>query len=311
MMRRAATAALAGAVACGVPDLEPSVRVTGASPGGSGVPVSAAVEIRFSGAVDPRGLVDGTRLVLAEASALREATGAVESEAGAAGTGVAVRASTEDGGRRVVLRPIASLREFTGHAVVLSSLARAADGGPVLDPDGRHRTFVASFETGAPEGPPPEPALSEVRIDADTPEVGGEYVELANLGGGPLDLGGYRLAKRTAAGGLTSCLIVAAQGAVRVAPGGVAIVAGGAYDGRYALPAEVPVLACGTSALLGGIANDRAPEILLADRVGTIVATLGARGAPACAVALEKVDPAEEDAPANLQCTDGSPGALP
>ncbi len=310
MIRRTA-AALAAAAACAVPDLDPAVRVTGASPGGSGVPVSAAVEIRFSGPVDPRGLVDGTRLVVAEASALREATAAVESEPGAAGIGLGVHASLEDAGRRIVLRPLAPLRDFTGHAVVLSSQARAADGGPVLDPDGRRRTFVASFETGAPDGPPPEPVLTEVRIDADTPEASGEYVEIANLGSGPLDLGGYRLAKRTAAGALASCAIVAPRGAPPMARGGSAVVAGGAYDGRYPLPVEVPVLACGTTALLGGIANDRAPEILLADRLGAIVATLGAHGAPVCAVALEKLDPAGEDEPWNLECTGGSPGVVP
>lgn len=311
MSLRATAAALAAAIACGVPEPEPAVRVTGASPVGSGVSVSAAAEIRFSGAVDVEPLLDGRRLVLAETAALRDAIAAVESAAGGAGQGVPVRAAADDTGRRVVLRPVGPLRAFTGYALVLSSQARSADGGPVLDPDGRRRTFVSSFETGAPEGPPPAPALTEVRVHADAPEAGGEYVEVANLGAGALDLDGYRLAKRTPSGALASCAVATPPGAPPVPPGGLAVVAGGAYDGRYPIPEGVPVLACGASALLGGIANDRAPEILLADRLGTVVATFGANGAQVCAAALEKLDPASADEPWNLGCTDGSPGAIP
>jgi hypothetical protein len=307
---RRARAVLLVALACGVPDPDPLARVAGVSPQGSGVGVGTAAEIRFSAPVDADGLLDGRWLVVAEAAALRDALAAVESGAGAAGTGVAVHATIEDGGRRVVLRPRSALRGYTGYAIVLSSRARAADGRPVLDPDGRHRAFVASFETGAPDGPPPRPVLTEVRADAETPEAGGEYVEVANMGVGPLELAGFRLAKRTAGSGLTSCAIAAAPGTPPVPAGGVALVAGGAYDRRHALPAGVPVLACGTTALLGGIANDRAPEILLVDPVGAVVDTLGANGAPVCAGAVERIDPEGADEPDNLVCTDGSPGVL-
>jgi hypothetical protein len=309
--RRAARAAALGlALACGLPEPEPLARVVGVSPEGDGVPVTTSAEIRFSAPVDADGLVDGRRLVLTETAALAAAIAAVETEAGASGVGVAAAAGLEEGGQRIVLRPSVPLRSFTGYALVLSSRARAADGRPVLDPDGRHRTFVASFESGAPAGPPPAPVLTEVRADADTPEAGGEYVEVANLGAGTLDLVGFRLAKRTATGGLSSCAIAAPRGDGLVPPGGLALVAGGAYDGRYALPQGVAVLACGTTALLGGIANDRAPAILLIDRMGTAVATLGANGAEICAVALEKMDASGADEPANLACSEGTPGAL-
>jgi hypothetical protein len=191
---------------------------------------------------------------------------------------------------------------------VLSSRARAADGRPVLDAEGRRRPSIASFETGAAAGPPPAPAITEVRADAATPEAGGEYAELANLGEGPLDLYGHRLAKRTASGTLSSCALP--QDAV-VAPGEVVLVAGGAYDGRYALPARTRVFACGATALLGGIANDRPPELLLLDGSGAAVATFGAGGvAPVCADAAVKRDPAGPDAASNLACAAGSPGAL-
>ncbi len=306
-------AAIVALLACGLPPPEPLPRIVAASPLGEGVSTLAAAEIRFEVPVDPDGLLDGRRLVLVGSDALRAAIAAVESDDGAAtlAGAVAVAATLEDGGTRVVLRPRAPLRGFTAYAVVLSSRVRAADGRAMLDPEGRRRTFVSSFATGAPEGPPPAPALTEVLADAATPEAGGEYVEVANLGAAPLDLAGWRLAKRTATGALSSCAIGVPPGTAPLRPGAVALLAGGAWDGRYALPAGVPVLACGSTALLGGIANDRAPDLLLADPGGTVRATLGAAGAPICPAALEKVDPAGPDLPENLACADGSPGSLP
>jgi hypothetical protein len=303
--REGTAVVLLAALACGAPDPGPLPRVSGASPEGKGVRTTAAAAIWFSAPVDPGGLLDARRLVLAEAAELRAAVDAVESEAGAGGLGVPARAVLEDGGRRVVLHPDAPLRAHTGHVLVLSSLARAADGRQVLDPDGRHRTFLASFETGAPEGPPPLPVLTEVRADAASPEAGGEYVEVANRGAGPLDLAGWRLGKRTAAGALAWCTVAAGPA---VGPGGIALLAGGAWDGRYPLPAGVPVLACGATTLLGGIANDRPPALLLADPSGTVAATIGEGGAPLCPIALEKIDPGGADEPGNLDCTEGSPG---
>ena len=303
--------AAVAALGCGLPAPGPLPRILGAAPEGEGVSTAAVAEIRFGAPVHPAGLVDGRLLVLAPAEVLRDAIAAVESDAGAAGLAgvVPVDTSVEDGGARVVLRPLAPLRGYTGYALVLSSRVQAADGRPMLDPEGRRRTFVASFGTGAPEGPPPEAAISEVLANADTPEAGGEYVEIVNPGAAPLDLGGWRLAKRSATGALSSCAIAAPPGAV-VDPDGLALVAGGAYDGRYAVPAGVPVMTCGSTALLGGIANDRAPELLLADPTGKVLATFGAAGGPVCARAAEKVDIAGEDAPANIVCTEGSPGVV-
>jgi hypothetical protein len=303
----AAVAALAGA--CGPPIPEPLPRILGAAPEGEDVSTAAVAEVRFGAPVDPAGLADGRLLVLAPAEVVRAAIAAVESDAGAVGLSGAVSAdvAVEDGGTRVVLRPRAPLRGWTEHAIVLSSHVHAADGRQMLDPDGRNRTFVASFATGAPDGPPPRPAISEVRADAETPEAGGEYVEVVNLGEGSIDLGGWRLAKRTASGALSSCAIVPPAGRV-LAPGEVAIVGGGAWDGRYDLPPEVAVMACGASALLGGIANDRGPSILLADPGGHVLATFGEAGAPVCPIAVERVNLEAADEPANLVCTEGTPG---
>lgn len=309
MTRASAVLLLGLAAGCGAPEPEPLPRVLSVSPQGSGVSPGAAAEIRFSDPADPAGLVDGSRAVLVPASASAEALEAVESEAGASGLAAAidVAPSLLDGGRRLALVPRAPLRAFTAHAVVLSSRARAADGRPILDPDGRRRPVVARFETGAREGPQPLPVLTEVRSDAATPEAGGEYVEVANLGDGALDLEGWKLSKRTLSGALASCTISLAA---PVPPGVVALVAGGAWDGRYALAAGTPIARCGATAVLGGLANDRAPDLRLSTPLGNVISTFGASGGPVCAEAAERVDPRGPDDPANLECTAGSPGTI-
>jgi hypothetical protein len=288
-------------------------RVASAAPEGPGVsPLLAEAEIRFTGAVDPSSLAAGERLVLAPAASLRAALEAVESEegAGALAERVAASLSVDEGARRAVLRPAAALRARAPYVLVLSSRVRDAAGRPVLDPEGRQRPFVALFETGAVPGPPPRPVLTEVRADADTPEAGGEYVEVANLGEGALDLFGWKLAKRSASGALSSCLLSPPEEDL-VPAGGVALLVGGAYDDRYPVPAGTPVVACGTTALLGGIANDRAPEILLVDPAGEIASSFGAGAvAPRCPGAAIRVEVEGPDAPSNLACAEdgGSPG---
>lgn len=315
MSLRAAPALLLAALAaaCGPEEPPPLTRVLSASPEGTGIsPVLAEAEVRFTSPVDAASVERGGRLVLVPAAALRAALEAVESDEGGDGLGerVAASVSLDDGGRRAVLRPAVALRAHAPYALVLSSRTRDAGGRPVLDPEGRQRPFVSSFETGAAPGPPPRPVLTEVRADAETPEAAGEYVEIANLGEGRLDLFGWRLAKRTASGALSSCLFAPREEDL-VAPGALALATGGAYDGRYALPAGTPVVACGASALLGGIANDRPPEILLVDPAGEVASSFGVGGgAPRCAAAAVRVDPEGPDAPANLACAEGegSPG---
>jgi hypothetical protein len=298
------------AAACGLAEPSPLARVAGVEPTGVGVPPELdAVSLAFTDPVAEDGLVDGRRLVLVPSGALRQALAAVESEEGAVALApaVPVAAALETGGTRVSLRLAAPLHARTRYAIVLSSLAVAADGRPVLDAEGRRRPTVAEFETGAAAGPPPRPVINEVRADAATPEAGGEYAEIANRGSGSLDLYGHRLAKRTAAGGLYSCALTEAV----VPPAGIALVVGGAYDGRYGLPAGTVLVTCGSAALLGGLANDRAPEILLLDQVGEPIATFGAGGVgPVCPAAAMRVDADGPDEAENLKCGTGSPGRL-
>jgi hypothetical protein len=299
--------------ACGLPDAAPLARVVGAEPAGTGVaPELPLAAFTFSAPIAAEGLPDGRRLVLVPAGALRAALDAVESEEGAAALPAAVPASVrlEGSGTRAVLRPLVPLRARVSYALVLSSRVHDAEGRPVLDAEGRRRASVATFETGAAAGPPPWPAITEVRADAATPEAGGEYVELANLGEGPLDLYGHRLAKRTSSGALASCALP--DDAV-LAGGAVALIVGGAYDGRYAVAPGTMLLTCGASALIGGLANDRPPEILLLAADGAVAASFGQGGsAPLCPAAAVRLDPAGPDEASNLACAEaeGTPGAL-
>jgi hypothetical protein len=98
-----------------------------------------------------------------------------------------------------------------------------------------------------------------------------------------------------------------------IAPGGVALLVGGAYDGRYPLPPGISAFPCGATALLGGLANDRPPEVLLIGADGTTLATFGQGGiAPLCPAAAVRLDPAAPDEAWNLACAEGegSPGRL-
>lgn len=306
-MRRAALGLALAALACEATVPEPLPRVVGAEPSGTAVaPDVAVVAVSFTEPVLAEDALGG-RIALAPASATRAVLEAIEAEGPIAPAPDVVPADVKlaDEGRRVELRPRASLAPLTEHVLVVASRLRAADGRLVLDPEGRRQPFVHLFATGMIPGPPPRPVLTEVLADAATPEAAGEYVELLNAGEAPLDLAGLKLVKRTATSSAT-CTIARAEGGP-VPVGGYAVVGGGAWDGRYGLPAGTARYACGASALLGGIANDRGPAIRLLGPDGAVLTSLGwAEDAPVCAgAAVERIDPLGPDASDNLDCAEG------
>ena len=159
--------------------------------------------------------------------------------------------------------------------------------------------------------PQPIPVLTEVLADADAPEAGGEYAEVANIGTGDLDLAGDVLAKRSASGRFTRCAITALNGA-RIAPGAHGVVVGGAYDGRYQLPPGTAVYRCGGSSLDGGLANDRPVALALEDAAGQVLSTAGIAEPPqrCSAGALERIHPRDPDTASNWACPGArTPGA--
>jgi hypothetical protein len=150
--------------------------------------------------------------------------------------------------------------------------------------------------------------ITEVLADAASPEAGGEYVEVANLGSGEADLAGFRLAKRGSSGAVSRCDVEPLDGPIP--PGGHGLLVGGAWDGRHLLPAGVRLLRCGAGALAGGLASDRAPELALESPDGAVASGLGwAAPSIRCVErSVERVHPAGPDEPSNLACARAPPG---
>jgi hypothetical protein len=174
-----------------------------------------------------------------------------------------------------------------------------------------HRGEMSAWLDAATLPPRPAPVLTEALADAETPEAGGEYVEVANVGTGDADLAGFALATRSASGTMSRCTLEAVAGdpAGPVAPGGYALVVGHAYDGRYTLPPGTALYRCGplNGALAGGLANSRAVALQLEDGDGQVLSTMGTSGAaPKCAesAALERIQPTGPDAAANWSCSE-------
>jgi hypothetical protein len=254
----------------------------------------------------PDGIEDRRRLALCRASDVEAVADAAGSDAGL-GPGapvLAARAVLLPGSTRARLEPERPLWAGAAWAVVVGKGLRDVSGRPVLDAGGRQRTVRHLFETGdLPPGALPRLSVTEALALAAAPEAGGEYAEVANLGSAATDLAGLRLVKRTASGLAQRCLVEPGVGGL-VPAGGLALVAGGAWDGRYAVPPGLPIYRCGAGALLGGLADDRPVALRLETPGGTALSSLGWEApAPRCATGpLERVHPAGPDAASNLSC---------
>ncbi len=150
--------------------------------------------------------------------------------------------------------------------------------------------------------------LTEVLADAETPQSGGEYVEVANLGSGEADLTGWKLAKRSTSGAVSRCTLEPKGGALPA--GGHGLVVGGSWDGRYVTPAGVSLFHCGATSLAGGLADDRAPAIALESPSGAVVSGFGWAGSSLRCTgrSVERVLPGGEDAASNFSCAKVAPG---
>jgi hypothetical protein len=300
-------AGLAALPGCGPPAPEPHTRIAGWTPSGPGADREPLVTVDFTAPIAADGLAEGLLVALARAADARTVARALEAGQPPGPPALAADQALAGEGRRIELRPLARLSGGTAYAVVVAPTLRDAEGRPVLDPEGHRRTFVGTFTTVA--GPPPRPVLTEARAVAETPQAGGEYVELLNLGEEPLDLSGWRLEKRTASGSLAGCTVAFAAEAL--APGAFGLLTSEAWDGRYPVPAGTVRFTCGSSTLAGGLSDERPPEVRLLDPAGALLATLGeGDAAPSCPAAVERIDPLGPDQAPNLACAEdgGTPG---
>ena len=85
---------------------------------------------------------------------------------------------------------------------------------------------------------------------------------------------------------------------------------GGSWDGRYPLPAGVPLFHCGATSLAGGLADDRAPAIALESPAGAVVSGFGwaAPSLRCTGRSVERVLPGGDDAATNFACAKAAPG---
>ena len=307
-----ASIALMLAVATGValasgcePLPEPFPRIVEASPSGTVSATGLRVEFVATEPLDRADVLGGARIALCNAEDLREVKRLAESGGPLpAERIIASRVDLEEGGRRAVIVPAEPLVPGFAYAAILAHGLRAADGRIVLDPEGRPRSVVVEFIASAELDRPVRAEITKVLADADAPEAGGEYVEIANLDPEPLDLAGFRLAKRGPTGAFTRCTILRREG-VAILGGSRGVVVGGAYDGRYNIPPGGAIYECGASAVAGGLANDRPPALLLEAPSGATVSSIGVASlAPRCAEgALVRLDAAGLDVAENLACS--------
>ncbi|MFL5272882.1 MAG: hypothetical protein ACJ79E_12555, partial [Anaeromyxobacteraceae bacterium] len=157
---RCAAAAVLALAACAPAPPPAPARMLSAAPTGAVAPDAVTVELVFDAPLDPEGLTDGRYFALGRRDDLRALSLAAEEPSGMAATApvVPVRAELSADRLRVRLAPAAPLEPDGRWAAVLSTRARSAAGGVVLDPSGRARTFALLFDTGpAPDRTAPRP----------------------------------------------------------------------------------------------------------------------------------------------------------
>lgn len=298
MTARGGTLALMLSVACAPALPTPLVRVVGASPSGIVAPDEVVVEIAFSGAVEPDGLVAGELLVLCRREDLRAVAAAAEAAQAGEGVGsdvpvLASRVEVLDGGRRAVLRPSAPLPPEQPFAAVLSPRLRSADGRAVVDPDGKSRAFAVLFETGPavdrtpptarwldpPHGPVPRD-VAALRIAFDEPVSGA-----------------LALASGSARAVAPAPDVLGLDLTTPLAPGPLALDLAGVHDaaGNAALPLEpLAVSSCASA----GAPAVGAPDLAPAELGIEVSATLAGMGRLVAEVTAAPGEPACGSAPA-------------
>ena len=310
MSGRIGALALAGALACGVADPEPLPRVVGASPSGEGVPPGAAAEVRFSAPVDAGGLLDGRRLALGEAGALRRdrPRGRERGRRGRPRRHHARLPGGRGAPRRAPPRGTAPRAHGVRARAVLARArrrrpARARPGRAAPDlrrgvRDGRGgRPATARRAHGGPRGRGDPRGGRRVRRGGEPRRAGASTSAATASGSGrrPAPSPGARSPRRRAGASFRP----AASRWWRAAPGTVATPPGG---DRGRSPAGRPRCSEGSRTI-----GRRRSRWRIS---GTVVATLGAAGGLICPIALEVIEPGAPDAPHNLACTAGSPGTF-
>jgi hypothetical protein len=275
-------------------------------PQGDTVPLETDVVVTFSEPVTPAAALDGL-VVLVEEEALDE--GFLEDLDDPPLTKkrkaalVGVEALLAGDGELVRLAPAGPLRAGLGYWVLVSAAVtdRAAnplvaelvldDRGRVISPRGHATHFFrvgGDGPDGGPtdagdgpgaDGPVPEAArvvASEVLANAIGEESAGEYLELASLEAGPVELAGLRLDDEGGAGEGEALEACAEGGPSSLPAGGVALVVGRAFVPPAELPAGTPLLCTPRDSLTPrGLRNTGSEVLVLRDALGRELTRFG------------------------------------
>ena len=234
-------AGLAALPGCGPPAPEPHTRIAGWTPSGPGADREPLVTVDFTAPIAADGLAEGRLVALTRAADARAVARALEAGQPPGPPALAADVALTGDGRRIELRPRARLSGGTAYAVVVAPTLRDAEGRPVLDPEGHRRTFVGTFITVP--GPPPRPVLTEARATRRPRRRAASTSSCSTSAREPLDLAGWRLEKRTARARWPAARWRPPPSAL--APGAFGLLTGGAWDGRYPVPAGTVRFTCG------------------------------------------------------------------
>ncbi|HOX47136.1 MAG TPA: Ig-like domain-containing protein [Myxococcota bacterium] len=285
------------------------------APQGEAVPLETEVVVTFSEPVAPEAAVTGL-VVLVEESALDEGfhedldeppltkkrkAALVPVEARLAGDGELVRltpagpllagaaywvlvssAVTDQASNPLVAElvldengRVVSPRGHASHRFqVRAGGGEQTDGGPDGGPDGGAWT-----EAGPADGPAPAAlrlAWSEVLANPAGDEAAGEYLELASLETGPVELAGLRLDDQGGAEEGEELATCAAGAPASLPPGGVALVVGRAFAPPAELPAGTLLLCTPRDSLTPrGLRNSGGEILVLRDALGRELTRFG------------------------------------
>ena len=155
--------------------------------------------------------------------------------------------------------------------------------GPTLSPD-------VVFST-PPAPPPAQLAITEVMY-APVSKTTGQFVEIANVGPGPVDLTGFRLSD----GDYWDSLQPFAGGPTELAPGSLAVVVDPDFAGDYPLPAGTTLVTASGHAICDGLLASRPLRLFTATDATTPLSTYSAEitSAPV-GVSVERASPGAPD----------------
>lgn len=297
---RAALALVAWILACSCLGMDPPEgdivppTVIEFRPWGDRVPLDAQVSVLFSEPVEPGTGPDGLVVVaMAELVDQEFLTDLDRPPLSSRRAEIPLDcvAGADAGGSRVLLQPSEPLQPARAYLVAVSAAVCDLAGNPLVADlyfdkrgraQGRHTHVLHEFTTVYVPDPDPDPdpvsglLFTEILANPEGPESAGEYVEILNAGGDPVDLSGFRI-DDTGGTGEGDTLGACAEGeATVVPPGQAALLVGESFVAPSDLMPGTPVVCTDRSTLTPrGLKNAGGEVLVLKDSAGRELARYG------------------------------------